>query len=90
MDIVAARETNLSAISLQISTDWCNLNAVSKLQNIINEYRGGSCPIHFKVSHADAALTLVGGADWFVTPDDQLLHDLKQYLGAESIALEFR
>lgn len=90
MDIVAARETNLSAISLQISTDWCNLIAVSKLQNIINEYRGGSCPIHFKVSHADAALTLVSGADWFVTPDDQLLHDLKQYLGAESIALEFR
>jgi DNA polymerase-3 subunit alpha len=90
MDIVAARETNLSAISLQVSTEWCNLAAVSKLQNIINEYRGGSCPIHFQVSHPDVELRLASGADWYVTPEDQLIHDLRQYLGTEKIALEFR
>ena len=90
MDIVAARETNLSAISLQVDANWCNLGTVSKLQNIINEYRGGSCPLHFNVVHPDVAVTVASGADWYVTPDDQLLHDLKQCLGAPRVTLEFR
>ncbi|WP_434532969.1 DNA polymerase III subunit alpha [Alteromonas arenosi] len=90
MDIVAARETNLSAISLQVDANWCNLDTVSKLQNIINEYRGGSCPLHFNVAHPDVAVTVASGADWYVTPDDQLLHDLKQCLGASRVSLEFR
>ena len=90
MDIVAARETNLSAISLQVDANWCNLDTVSKLQNIINEYRGGSCPLHFNVVHPDVAVTVASGADWYVTPDDQLLHDLKQCLGAPRVTLEFR
>ncbi|WP_390881765.1 DNA polymerase III subunit alpha [Alteromonas oceanisediminis] len=90
MDIVAARETNLSAISLHIGADWCNVNTVSTLQNIINEYRGGSCPLQFKVTHPDVELTLASGADWYVTPEDQLLHDLKQCLGAQKVSMAFR
>ncbi len=90
MDIVAARETNLSAISLQVDTNWCTLDTVSKLHNILNEYRGGSCPVHFDVLHPDVEVTIASGADWYVTPDDQLLHDLKQFMGEQHIRLAFR
>lgn len=90
MDIVAARETNLSAISLQVDTNWCTLDTVSKLHKLLNEYRGGSCPVHFEVQHPDVEVTLASGADWYVTPDDQLLHDLKQFMGEQHIRLAFR
>ncbi|WP_240615507.1 DNA polymerase III subunit alpha [Alteromonas facilis] len=90
MDIVAARETNLGAISLQVDTKWCNVDAVSKIHKILDNYRGGSCPVHFVVNHPDVEVKIACGADWYVTPDDQLLHDLKQCVGEESIALEFR
>nr|WP_100656288.1 DNA polymerase III subunit alpha [Alteromonas flava] len=90
MDIVAARETNLGAISLQVDAEWCNFDAVSTLHKILDNYRGGSCPVHFVVHHPDVEVTVACGADWYVTPDDQLLHELKQCVGESSIALEFR
>ncbi|WP_026375674.1 DNA polymerase III subunit alpha [Aestuariibacter salexigens] len=87
MDIVQAREKNAKCLAIDVSTDWCNDASVSKLQAILQQYQGGSCPVSMHVVHPDAEVTLALGANWFVTPDDQLLHDLKQCLGEQSTRL---
>ena len=89
LDIVQAREKNAKWIELEVESDWCGQEKVSKLQAILQEYQGGSCPIHMKVLHPDAEVTLALGAQWYVTPEDQLMYELQQFLSKPKVNLQF-
>ncbi|MBU2977876.1 DNA polymerase III subunit alpha [Alteromonas sp. C1M14] len=89
MDIVQAREQNAKALALQLSTETWDDNTLSSLQAILEPYRGGSCPVQLHVVHPDAEAVLACGAQWYVTPEDQLLHDLKQCLGEQSVVMSY-
>jgi DNA polymerase-3 subunit alpha len=43
--------------------------------------------VHLLVTHHDAEALITCGARWFVTPEDQLLHDLKQCLGEKAVSI---
>ncbi|MDO6476537.1 DNA polymerase III subunit alpha [Alteromonas sp. 1_MG-2023] len=87
MDIVQAREQNAKALMLELDTVQIDENRISSLQAILQTYRGGSCPVQMRVVHPDAEAVLACGAQWYVTPEDQLLHELKQCLGEQSVAM---
>jgi DNA polymerase III subunit alpha len=89
MDIVQAREKNARCLQLEVDSSWCNVGSVSKLQAIIQQYQGGSCPVRIQVVHPDAEATLAFGAQWYVTPQDQLLHELQQLLGKQQVNVQF-
>ena len=89
MDIVQAREKNVKWLSLEVQSDWCNASTVAKLQAILQNYQGGSCPINMRVLHQDAEVTLALGAQWYVTPEDQLIYELQQMLSKQTVALQF-
>lgn len=87
MDIVQAREMNAKALALDVDTAQCSPEKVGALQAILQAYNGGSCPVQIQVVHPDAEVVLACGAQWYVTPEDQLLHDLKQCLGEQAVRL---
>lgn len=89
MDIVQAREKNAKWIELEVESDWCNSPTVSKLQAILQQYQGGSCPIHMRVLHPDAEVTMAFGAQWYVTPEDELIYELQQLLPERKVSLQF-
>ena len=89
MDIVQAREKNAKWIELEVESDWCEPQKVSKLQTILQEFQGGSCPIHMRVIHPDAEATFAFGAEWYVTPEDQLIYELQQFLSKPRVNLQF-
>jgi DNA polymerase-3 subunit alpha len=89
MDIVQAREKNAKWIELEVHSGWCKSPTVSKLQAILQEYQGGSCPIHVRVLHPDAEATLAFGAQWYVTPEDQLIYELQQLVPEQKVILQF-
>ncbi|TRY31249.1 DNA polymerase III subunit alpha [Aliiglaciecola sp. M165] len=89
MDIVQAREKNVKCLGLEVQSNWCNDASVSKLQAILQNYQGGSCPINMRVIHPDAEMTLAFGAQWYVTPEDQLIYELQQVLTPECVQLQF-
>ncbi|KXI27507.1 DNA polymerase III subunit alpha [Paraglaciecola hydrolytica] len=89
MDIVQAREKNAKGIQIQLESSWCNPASLAKLQTILRPYQGGSCPIQVHYRHPDAEVSLAFGAQWYITPEDELLYDLQQYLGASQVALVF-
>ena len=89
MDIVQAREKNAKWIELEVESDWCEPQKVSKLQTILQEFQGGSCPIHMRVIHPDAEATFAFGAEWYVTPEDQLIYELQQFLSKPKVNLQF-
>ncbi len=89
MDIVQAREKNVKSLRLEVQSDWCNGATVAKLQAILQNYQGGSCPINVRVVHPDAEAELAFGAQWYVTPEDQLIYELQQMLSEQQVALQF-
>ena len=89
MDIVQAREKNARSLALQVDTQWCKPDKLSSLQSILRNYAGGSCPVQLDILHPDVAVSLKCDAHWFITPEDQLLHELKQCLGEQSVRLTF-
>ena len=89
MDIVQAREKNVKWLSLQVQSDWCNQASIAKLQAILQNYQGGSCPVNMHVVHPDAEVTLAFGAQWYVTPEDELIYELQQVLPNEDVSLQF-
>lgn len=89
MDIVQAREKNAKWIELEVQSDWCNPPTVSKLQAILQQYQGGSCPVQMRVLHPDAEARLAFGAEWYVTPEDELIYELQQLLPERKVSLQF-
>jgi DNA polymerase-3 subunit alpha len=89
MDIAQAREKNAKWIQIELESDWCNASTIAKLQEVMQPYQGGSCPMQAHVMHPDAEATLVFGAKWYVNPEDELLYELQQLLGKPQVKLEF-
>ena len=89
MDIVQAREKNAKALALNLNTTNFSDKTIASLQSIMQPFTGGSCPVQLHVVHPDAEAVLACGAKWYVTPQDQLLHELKQNLGEQSVNLCF-
>ena len=54
-----------------------------------NSSRVGSCPVHMRVLHPDAEATFAFGAQWYVTPEDQLIYELQQFLSKPKVNLQF-
>lgn len=87
MDIVQAREKNAKALAIKVDTQTLETKKMSQMQSILQAFNGGSCPVQIAVIHPDAEVTLACGAKWYVTPEDQLLHDLKQCLGEKAVSI---
>ncbi|QPG04992.1 DNA polymerase III subunit alpha [Salinimonas marina] len=89
MDIVQAREQRARALLLQIDTQQWPPAKLASLQDILQPYTGGSCPVELQVLHPDAEAVLRCGAQWYITPEDQLLHELKHCLGEQAVSLSY-
>ncbi len=89
MDIVQAREQRARALLLQIDTQQWPQAKLASLQDILQPYTGGSCPVELQVLHPDAEAVLRCGAQWYITPEDQLLHELKHCLGEQAVSLSY-
>ncbi len=87
MDIVQAREKNARALALYVDTQVLEQQKMSQLQSILQAFNGGSWPVQLAITHPDVEATLACSAKWYVTPEDQLLHDLKQCLGEKAVSI---
>ncbi|MBO1254089.1 DNA polymerase III subunit alpha [Alteromonas sp. 5E99-2] len=85
--IIQAREDYARALALHIDTVYWTDKKQDVLLALLSEYTGGSCPIEIFVQHPDTEVKLMTSAKWYITPEDQLLHDLKQHLGESAVKL---
>ena len=74
---------------LQILWNGAHLAGVKKLQDILEPYRGGECPV-FIERHLDSARALIQlGETWRVLPKEALLTALSEHYGEASVRLRF-
>ncbi|MCY7294310.1 DNA polymerase III subunit alpha [Alteromonas sp. a30] len=90
VDIVTAREKHLRRIRLDVEKSWCVPQNIENLKSLLKEYSNGTCPISIHYQQDEAEVVLDVGAMWYLVPEDQLLHELKQMLGQEQVTMLFQ
>lgn len=88
-DIIQAREKYLKHMILRVNTEWWSAGGIDQLQQILMPYRNGLCPIQLHYLHNDAEVCISLGADWYLSPQDELIYDVKTLLGADNVQLVF-
>jgi DNA polymerase-3 subunit alpha len=84
-DVHEARSKFARALSLKM-----NGNAdCTRLQEIIKPWQGGLCEIEIEFSNHQAACKLGLGSQWKVTLHDDLLLQLRNWLGEQAVSLRF-
>lgn len=87
--IIEAREQYAKALLLKVRPEQLEGKGVAQLRNIIEPHRQGTTPLHLCYVHNDYHGTFAAGTDWYVTPSDELIHELEVQLGKNHVALEF-
>jgi len=59
------------------------------LQQILETYRGGACPVRMTYQCQDAKGSMDLGAEWHIHPTDELLFRLERLLGRENVKVVY-
>ncbi|OUL58400.1 DNA polymerase III subunit alpha [Pseudoalteromonas ulvae] len=86
--IESVREKRIRSIIMKVKMQDVDANFFEKLQNVLEPYKYGTCPIKVLYERPDIAAELSLGTEWCVTPSDDLLANLSR-LVTQRIDLEF-
>ncbi|TEA28188.1 DNA polymerase III subunit alpha [Candidatus Schmidhempelia bombi] len=89
MDLSEAREKYVRGLALSVETSQINQHLLQRLQLAFEPHKNGTVPVHLYYQSKQARTRLRFGTTWRVTPDDNLIINLKQVLGNEQVELEF-
>jgi DNA polymerase-3 subunit alpha len=85
-DMPRAREMCGKSLVIKIDNQQANVDWLTNLQSIITPFREGALPIEIDYKNSSARTLIQLGAEWMVSPSDQLLAALNE-LGVVSDAL---
>ncbi|EKE84233.1 DNA polymerase III subunit alpha [Idiomarina xiamenensis] len=89
MTIEQARETYARRLVVDIDNQQLTTRWLDKLQQILTPYQAGSCPLQFNYCNEFAEAALTVAPEWYVSPADELLYELRNLLGEKRVRLEF-
>jgi len=89
MDLGEARERYARGLSISVSQSQIDDEFFDKFSRILEPHRAGTVPVNIYYQRPDARAKLALGVEWRVTPNDELIDDLKLLLGKSQVELEF-
>ena len=85
-EITSVREKYLKSLQITLKSAQCDASFLQQLQQILAEYKAGTVPVLVHYQRPEGAVSLRLGSEWWITPTDLLLHQLRQLA---EIALDF-
>ncbi|QDQ28930.1 DNA polymerase III subunit alpha [Chitinimonas arctica] len=85
LDLAEARSRFARALALGING---TADAI-RLKNLLEPYAGGDCPVRVEYRNARASCAMQLGERWQVTLRDELLTELRGWLGEEAVRIQF-
>lgn len=85
-EITAMREKSLKSLNITVQSTQIDQHYLQQLELALSEFKAGTVPVHLWYQRDEGQVRLQLGTDWWVTPADALLHQLKQIA---TIELEF-
>jgi len=86
VEITSAREKCLKHLFISVDATQVGPDYIQKLTQVLKEFKAGTVPVKLRYNRMEGAVTLALGTEWWVSPTDALLHQLKQLA---TIHLEF-
>jgi DNA polymerase-3 subunit alpha len=88
-DIANARERFASALELKVEQQQVDKHFFSRFNQVMAPFQYGALPVNIFYSRAESTAKLELGIQWRVTPDDELLDNLRMLLGSKQVRLKF-
>lgn len=85
-EITAVREKYLKSLQITLKSADCDAKYMQQLQQVLAEYKSGTVPVLLHYQRPEGQVSLRLGTEWWITPTDVLLHQLRQLA---TIDLEF-
>lgn len=86
-DLAVAREKFADHLSLQINPATIQSDFVSNLKQALSRFQGGQLPVFITYEHTLATARLALGNNWRIKPQQDLLDELRRFLGEEQVQL---
>ncbi len=83
------RKSQVKSLRIAVSDVTLDQHALGALKMHLKPYCGGSCPVQIEVRCNGYSGNICLGNEWRIEPRDEVLHELRQMLGTDSIRLEF-
>ncbi len=88
-DIATARERFATALEIKIDQQQVTQDFFTRFNQVLEPFQYGALPVNVFYSRAEATANLQLGIQWRVTPDDELLDNLRMLLGNKHVRLKF-
>ncbi|WP_108652045.1 DNA polymerase III subunit alpha [Dongshaea marina] len=89
MDVVEAREKYARALRIELDSRRLDEPLLYRLREVLEPQRGGVCALDVGYQTEIARANLRFGAEWRITPTDELIDNLRVLLGADRVKLIF-
>ncbi len=89
MTLDEARNRLARALVLNVGEKQLGNGFLQTLQEVIGNHRDGACPVAIEYARQSSRARLRLGDDWRVQVNDSLLEGLRQYLGEQSVNIEY-
>lgn len=89
MNLVDARSYYARKILVDLSSDQMQTGFREKLSGLLTQHPG-QLPVQVNYRRDDAAASILLGDQWKVSPSDELVSSLRQWLGKESAQVEYQ
>lgn len=90
MDLSEAREKYVYGLALSLDESRITKTFLQQLRHIIEPHKNGSIPVHLYYQQQHARTRIHFGTAWRITPNDNLLIELKTLIGNAQVELEFK
>ncbi len=85
-----ARRRFADCLQIEVSDAGMSSDLARRLKTLLEPHRHDGCPVAIAYRSNRAEGRLVLGADWRVTPCDELLQSLRNEFGAGRVGLHYR
>lgn len=90
MTVADARENYVTSLDIQVIKERLSGDFIEQFTKILTPHKEGTCPVRVFYQREEARGMLELGVQWRVSPVDMLLYELKELVGEESVALQFK
>jgi DNA polymerase-3 subunit alpha len=87
--LLQARQNYASELTIELRSDLLDEKMTDQLEKTLAGAGGGSCPVSLIYRQPRNRARVRLGENWQVVPSDELLQELRDYLGAERVSLQY-
>jgi len=88
--LVAARQSKVTDLTIEVSSEKADDQFADLLEQTLARAGGGNCPVSLIYRQPRNSARIRLGSRWRVVPSDELLQELRDVVGAEGVALQYR